>query len=150
MTVDRAFVLGSAGIDRQWGYTALSRARAESRLYLAADDRALALERLETGGRHLDETDDALGRLARDLARDAAQEPASWERSSARCPGWSAAWGWSSSPATAQGTQPDDQCKRALAFRGPAAPVSWGRARFPASRRREMAHEDRDLRGVLL
>ena len=27
MTVDRAFVLGSAGIDRQWAYTALSRAR---------------------------------------------------------------------------------------------------------------------------
>ena len=27
MTVHRAFVLGSAGIDRQWGYTALSRAR---------------------------------------------------------------------------------------------------------------------------
>ena len=102
MTVDRAFVLGSAGIDRQWGYTALSRARAGSRLYFAADDRALAWERLETGGRHLDETGDALGRLARDLARDAAQEPASWEALERECPGRSEAWGWGSSPATAE------------------------------------------------
>ena len=87
MTVDRAFVLGSAGIDRQWGYTALSRARAGSQLYLTADDRALALERVETGGRHRDETGDALGRLARDLARDAAQEPASWEALEREVPG---------------------------------------------------------------
>ena len=94
MTVDRAFVLGSAGIDRQWGYTALSRARAGSQLYLTADDRALALERLETGGRHLDETGDALGRLARDLARDAAQEPASWEALEREPPGVDRRTGW--------------------------------------------------------
>ena len=37
MTVDRAFVLGSAGIDRQWGYTALSRARARADLYVGLD-----------------------------------------------------------------------------------------------------------------
>ena len=37
MSVDHAFVLGSAGLDREWGYTALSRARAGSHLYLSAD-----------------------------------------------------------------------------------------------------------------
>ena len=36
LTVERAFVLGSGQISREWGYTALSRAREETRLYLRA------------------------------------------------------------------------------------------------------------------
>jgi len=35
MTVEQTFVLASEAIDRQWGYTALSRARSGTRLYLA-------------------------------------------------------------------------------------------------------------------
>jgi hypothetical protein len=33
MTVEQTFMLASEGIDRQWGYTALSRARSGTRLY---------------------------------------------------------------------------------------------------------------------
>jgi conjugative relaxase-like TrwC/TraI family protein len=44
LTLDRAFVLGSPEIYREWGYTALSRGRQENRMYVvAADD----LERQE-------------------------------------------------------------------------------------------------------
>ena len=82
MTVDRAFVLGSAGIDRQWAYTALSRARSGSRLYLALERSPFSRERDETGGRG-DETGSRLRadecpfvRLARDLARDRRKEAA--------------------------------------------------------------------------
>ena len=68
-------MLGSQGLDRQWGYTALSRARDESHLYLSADgDRGR--ERHELGGRHVDRAEDALRRLERDLARDGRQEVA--------------------------------------------------------------------------
>lgn len=35
-TVDRAFVLGSDHLDREWGYTALTRHRAEARFYLVS------------------------------------------------------------------------------------------------------------------
>jgi ATP-dependent exoDNAse (exonuclease V) alpha subunit len=35
MTVDRAFVLASSGLCREWGYTALTRGRRENHLYLA-------------------------------------------------------------------------------------------------------------------
>src|SRR5688500_12721901 len=38
MTVDRAFVLGSPEIYREWGYTAMSRGRWENRLYVVAPD----------------------------------------------------------------------------------------------------------------
>ncbi len=104
MTVDRAFVQASAGIDRQWGYTALSRARLGSRLYLAEvppafgrerDDvgpqlsetgrdgdggrrqrDAAGRQRIATGRRHIRAEEDPLARLARDLARDASQEAA--------------------------------------------------------------------------
>ena len=34
-TVDRAFVLGSDELYREWGYTALSRHRAEARFYVS-------------------------------------------------------------------------------------------------------------------
>ena len=57
-TVDRAFVLGSDDLYREWGYTALSRHRDEARFYLVSpgsSERALAdadrdplLDRLET------------------------------------------------------------------------------------------------------
>ena len=35
-TVDRAFVLGSDELYREWGYTALSRHRTEARFYVTA------------------------------------------------------------------------------------------------------------------
>ncbi len=76
MSVDHAFVLGSAGLDREWGYTALSRARAGSHLYLSADGPERGREGDELGGRHVDAADDALRRLERDLARDGRQEAA--------------------------------------------------------------------------
>lgn len=38
MTADRAFVLGDESIYREWGYVALSRGRAENRLYVVASD----------------------------------------------------------------------------------------------------------------
>ncbi|MBJ7594915.1 MAG: AAA family ATPase [Candidatus Dormibacteraeota bacterium] len=38
MTADRAFVLGDESIYREWGYVALSRGRAENRLYVVAGD----------------------------------------------------------------------------------------------------------------
>ena len=101
MTVDRAFVLGSAGIDRQWGYTALSRARAESHLYLAADDRALAWSGWRRRPPPRRERD-ALGRLARDLARDARRSLRAGDVLEREVPGPSAALGGSSSPATAE------------------------------------------------
>jgi hypothetical protein len=44
MTTDRAFVLGSEDIYKEWGYTALSRGRLENRLYLVVGDNPLADE----------------------------------------------------------------------------------------------------------
>lgn len=47
-TTDRAFVLGSDALYREWGYVALSRARADSRLYLVdhrGNDHAADLDR---------------------------------------------------------------------------------------------------------
>lgn len=38
MTADRAFVLGDEAIYREWGYVALSRGRAENRLYVVAGE----------------------------------------------------------------------------------------------------------------
>ncbi len=38
MTADRAFVLGDESIYREWGYVALSRGRAENRLYVVAGE----------------------------------------------------------------------------------------------------------------
>jgi hypothetical protein len=52
MTVEQTFVLASEGIDRQWGYTALSRARSGTRLYLAGTHPALGRDRDDLGGRH--------------------------------------------------------------------------------------------------
>ena len=76
MTVERAFVLTGKGIDRQWGYTALSRARAETRLYVAHERSDLGYECDELGGRHVLGDRDPLDRLAADLARDRSQEAA--------------------------------------------------------------------------
>ena len=44
MTTDRAFVLGSEGIYREWGQTALSRGRKENKLYLVVGENPLAQE----------------------------------------------------------------------------------------------------------
>jgi hypothetical protein len=38
MTAERAFVLGDEAMYREWGYVALSRGRAENRLYVVAED----------------------------------------------------------------------------------------------------------------
>jgi hypothetical protein len=38
-TTDRAFVLGTDELFREWGYVAMSRARLETRLYVAIGDR---------------------------------------------------------------------------------------------------------------
>jgi ATP-dependent exoDNAse (exonuclease V) alpha subunit len=78
MTVDRAFVLGSSGMHRQWAYTALSRARGESHLYLAADDRTRLFDRAEVGGRDVRPRTSPLARLAYDFDREASKEFASW------------------------------------------------------------------------
>jgi len=48
MTVERAFVLGSPEMYREWGYTAMSRGRHENRLYVVAPD---DLERQEVAPR---------------------------------------------------------------------------------------------------
>ena len=76
MSVDRAFVLASEGIDRQWGYTALSRARSETRLYLGHEHPAPERECDELGGRQMSVDQDPLARLLRELARDRSQEVA--------------------------------------------------------------------------
>jgi len=76
MTIDRAFVLTSEGIDRQWGYTALSRARSETRVYVARERAGLGRERDELGGRHVSDDEGPLARLTDDLARDRSQEAA--------------------------------------------------------------------------
>jgi conjugative relaxase-like TrwC/TraI family protein len=44
MTTDRAFVLGSEGLYREWGNTAMSRARKQTKLYLLAGENPLADE----------------------------------------------------------------------------------------------------------
>jgi conjugative relaxase-like TrwC/TraI family protein len=44
MTTDRAFILGSDEIYKEWGYTALSRGTLENRLYLVVGDNSLADE----------------------------------------------------------------------------------------------------------
>jgi conjugative relaxase-like TrwC/TraI family protein len=44
MTTERAFVLGSEDLYREWGYTAMSRGRQENRLYLVVGENPLADE----------------------------------------------------------------------------------------------------------
>ena len=44
MTTDRAFVLGSDDLYKEWGYVAMSRGRLENKLYLAVDHNRLAEE----------------------------------------------------------------------------------------------------------
>lgn len=61
-TVDRAFVLGSDELYREWGYTALSRHREEARFYLVSPGSAeRALPGLEPEPDHL--ADDVIGTL---------------------------------------------------------------------------------------
>jgi ATP-dependent exoDNAse (exonuclease V) alpha subunit len=76
MTVEQTFELASEGIDRQWGYTALSRARSGTRLYLAGTHPALGRDRDDLGGRHVSADQAPVARLADDLARDRSQEAA--------------------------------------------------------------------------
>jgi hypothetical protein len=76
MTVEQTFVLASEGIDRQWGYTALSRARSGTRLYLAGTHSALGRDHDDLGGRHVSADQAPVARLADDLARDRSQEAA--------------------------------------------------------------------------
>ena len=73
LTVDRAFVLGTGGLSREWGYAALSRARGDTRLYLEIE-RARRRDLDELGGPYDQGGADALGRLVGDLSRDQAKE----------------------------------------------------------------------------
>jgi conjugative relaxase-like TrwC/TraI family protein len=59
MTVDQAFVLGSDGLFREWGYTALSRGRAYNRLYVTAPDDP-EREEIAPSARDLPEARDSL------------------------------------------------------------------------------------------
>ena len=70
-TVDRAFVLGSDELYREWGYTALSRHRSEARFYVSATPAFLnrAAEPLTTDG-------DVTGAVTRMLADSRAQHAA--------------------------------------------------------------------------
>ena len=66
-TVDRAFVLGSDELYREWGYTALSRHRDEARFYIARGD--LGLDRDQAPAR-----DPVVAGIARILGRSRAKE----------------------------------------------------------------------------
>jgi hypothetical protein len=68
LTVDRAFVLASGPVSREWGYAALSRAREETRLYVGPQG-GRAVEAEELGGRHLWRDEDATRDLAQALSR---------------------------------------------------------------------------------
>lgn len=70
MTVDRAFVLGSDELYREWGYTALSRHRDEARFYVTAPADQPALPGLEPA------TDPVGEELERTLGRSRAKEMA--------------------------------------------------------------------------
>jgi conjugative relaxase-like TrwC/TraI family protein len=98
-TVDRAFVLGSDELYREWGYTALSRHRAEARFYVSAQPRFLnqapepltsgdelvgAVERMLTDSRaeHLAQHGlerDIVGELLEHEATEAAAKLANYE-----------------------------------------------------------------------
>jgi hypothetical protein len=69
MTTDRAFVLGSEDIYKEWGYTALSRGRLENRLYLVVGDNPLA-EDLDVLGQP---KQDPMGVIVRALGRSRAK-----------------------------------------------------------------------------
>jgi ATP-dependent exoDNAse (exonuclease V) alpha subunit len=68
LTVDRAFVLASGQVSREWGYAALSRARGETRLYLGPGG-GRAVEAEELGSRHLWPVGDAHRDLGEALSR---------------------------------------------------------------------------------
>jgi hypothetical protein len=61
-------------MDRQWAYTALSRAGDESHLYLADDEQTRIFDRSEVGGRDESTLEPALEPLAHDLERDGSKE----------------------------------------------------------------------------
>jgi hypothetical protein len=69
MTTDRAFVLGSEDIYKEWGYTALSRGRLENRLYLVVGGNPLA-EDLDVLGQP---KQDPVGVIVRALGRSRAK-----------------------------------------------------------------------------
>jgi ATP-dependent exoDNAse (exonuclease V) alpha subunit len=74
LTVERAFVLGGDEVYREWGYTALSRAREATRLYLVGGEPLRELVADELGGRHAAERREPLEELAAELARSRARE----------------------------------------------------------------------------
>jgi Ti-type conjugative transfer relaxase TraA len=74
LTVERAFVLGGDEVYREWGYTALSRAREAARLYLVGGEPLRDLVADELGGRHAAERREPLEELAAGLARSRARE----------------------------------------------------------------------------
>ena len=76
LTVDRAFVLATRGVSREWGYAALSRARARADLYVGLDAGDPGCFADELGVLRAGREDAGLSRLVHDLNREAAQEPA--------------------------------------------------------------------------
>ena len=72
MTVERVYVLGSAELYRELGYTALSRHREQCRFYLNGGDPSAQLE-LEVAG---EERDEVFAQMERAMGRSRAQETA--------------------------------------------------------------------------
>jgi hypothetical protein len=70
MTCDRAFVLGTDQLYREWGYVAMSRARLETRLYVAVGDRAGREPELDGPRERIDQP---MLELARTLERSGAK-----------------------------------------------------------------------------
>lgn len=67
-------MLGREDIGREWGYTALSRAREGTRLYLVAGEGLREELAEELGGRHQLHERDAITELTRRLGRSLAKE----------------------------------------------------------------------------
>ena len=131
MTVDRAHVLGSAELYREWGYTAMSRGRRSNKLYVVAPDslgsRGLRAagpptSRCGGGARRAAQRDpraDRCGRcgddaLAQALADLGAARPAR-RPASDRCPGNAcpAGQGARATRPARRGSQEADRCGRA-------------------------------------
>ena len=76
LSVERAFVLGADDLYREWGYTAFSRARVTTRLYLVGGEGMRERLDPELGGRHAEpsrQSQDALQGFTRDLEHSRAQ-----------------------------------------------------------------------------
>ena len=74
LSVDRAFVLGGDDLYREWGYTAFSRARVTTRLYLVGGEGMRQRLDPELGGRHAEPSEPGRAHeLTHDLRQSRAQ-----------------------------------------------------------------------------